>query len=330
MNSLGLANRVLSAVARRQIVKDDSIDELSNLIKEKAAASDDALVSLRQELDTVKSELLAATGQLRNLDLRFNEYSRWIATFASAGSFEMQNRALRLLRLLRPRKVVGYSKIRLGSPNDGGYILIDDFQDIDAAFSFGIEQNAAWDLEIAARGIKVFQFDHTIEVPPAASDLLIFEPKQIAADPGAGKETLSDLVRRHRRHDKNATLILKIDIEHDEWPVFDATPLEDFNSFSQIICEFHGFMFLVDQSWYERAIRVFEKICSLFAVVHVHANNFCGINSIANVAVPEVLEISFANRGRYQLAESTELFPGDLDTPNDPTRADIFLGNFIY
>jgi hypothetical protein len=39
-----------------------------------------------------------------------------------------------------------------------GAINLDDFSDIDTAISLGIEQNASWDLDVAARGLTVYQF----------------------------------------------------------------------------------------------------------------------------------------------------------------------------
>ena len=35
-------------------------------------------------------------------------------------------------------EVLGYNKIRIGSKADGGYILLNDFNNIKIAYSFGI------------------------------------------------------------------------------------------------------------------------------------------------------------------------------------------------
>jgi len=72
------------------------------------------------------------------------------------------------LRLLRPHAVEGVKKLRLGSPYDGGYVVLDDFRGVDTAFSLGIEKNATWDLDVAKRGITVYQFDHTVDAPVSA------------------------------------------------------------------------------------------------------------------------------------------------------------------
>jgi hypothetical protein len=54
--------------------------------------------------------------------------------------FETQDEIKKILRLLRPYAAGGFRKARFGSRCDGGYILLDDLQGVDTAFSFGVEQ----------------------------------------------------------------------------------------------------------------------------------------------------------------------------------------------
>ena len=61
---------------------------------------------------------------------------------------------LKLASRFWPQTVRGFSKIRVGSDYDGGYVMIDDFKDIELALSFGVETNADWDVDIANRGIQ--------------------------------------------------------------------------------------------------------------------------------------------------------------------------------
>jgi len=243
---------------------------------------------------------------------------------------EMQTRVRLMMRLLKPMRIKNFEKYRFGSANDGGYICVDDFDGIDTALSFGIENNAEWDVAIAQRGVLVYQFDHTIDAPPVNDDRLIWEKKKIGTQYDEKHESLASLLERFDRKHLKPNVMLKIDIEHDEWPVFDATPPEYIGRFSQIVGEFHGFDFMADPSWLERATRVLSKIREHYIVTHVHANNHCGIVEVAGVTTPYVLEITFANRNMYQFDETDELFPGDLDAPCDPSKPDIYLGSFKY
>ena len=66
-----------------------------------------------------------------------------------------------------------------------------------------------------------------------------------------------------------------------------------------------------------RAHRVFEKLANQFSVIHVHANNYGKYCNYKNKAIPDVLEVSYANRDRYKFDASNEQFPTSLDTPNN-------------
>jgi hypothetical protein len=123
---------------------------------------------------------------------------------------------------------------------------------------------------------------------------------------------------------------MKLDIECEEWAVFDATPSEMLGRFSQIVGEFHYFQAFADPHWRHLFARVLQKLSNHYAVVHVHPNNFGGFSNIANVVVPNVLEITFANRALYSFSETDEIFPGPLDEPNDPSRPDMYLGSFRF
>lgn len=251
-------------------------------------------------------------------------------TLISAGEAETHEEIRSTLRLLRPNAAKGFNKTRFGSPNDGGYVHLDDFCGIDTAFSFGIEQNASWDMDVARRGLTVYQFDHTVNAPTSGDARFIFAKKKICPEAGPDSENLSSLIERHDKRNASPNILMKLDIEGDEWALFDATPPEMLCRFSQIVGEFHYFQGLADPQWRHLMTRVLQKLSNHYAVVHVHANNYAGFSNISNVVVPNVLEITFANRALYSFSETDELFPGPLDEPNDPSRPDMYLGSFRF
>jgi hypothetical protein len=249
---------------------------------------------------------------------------------ARANAVEIQEEIKKTLRLLRPHAARGFQKARFGGPNDGGYILLDDFRGIDSAFSFGIENNASWDVEIAKRRVTVYQFDHTVEAPVADNARLVFSRRRNCPEACPESESLSSLVKQHDKQNAYPNLILKIDIENDEWAVFDATPPDMLGRFSQIVGEFHYFQGFADFYWRELFHRVLTKLSDAYCIVHVHANNYGGFSNVCNVVFPNVLEITFANRCIYPFSETDEIFPGPLDSPNDPSRPDMHLGSFRF
>lgn len=112
---------------------------------------------------------------------------------------EAMHTALTFGRLLRPHRVEGPRKIRVGRIFDGGYVMLDAFDGIEAAYLLGINDEVSWDLDIAARGIPVIQFHHTIERLPAEHELFHWERIGIAhkADPERSLDTLTNVMSRN-------------------------------------------------------------------------------------------------------------------------------------
>lgn len=233
------------------------------------------------------------------------------------------------LRLLCPSSVKGFQKARFGSAHDGGYVMLDDFRDIDTALSFGIDTNADWDLDVAKRGVTVYQFDHTVDGPPIHDPRFIFARKRISTEIGPGSESLSSLVKQHDKQNTHPNLLLKFDIECDEWLILDNAPTEILRRFSQIVGEFHFFEgFSADCRWRRLITRVLKKLTDYYAVIHVHANNWGDFHTVDDLVLPNSLEITFANRAVYSLTETNETFPGPMDAPNLPDRPDVSLDIF--
>jgi hypothetical protein len=244
--------------------------------------------------------------------------------------FEVARDVRTILRMLRPHKVNGFSKVRVGSRNDGGYICIEDFQGLDTAFSFGIEQNPSWDMDVADRGLTVHQFDHTVEAPCPDDSRMIFNKKMISDVSNDESESLDALIRRYDRGRERPNIILKLDIENYEWMVFDAIDPELLARVAQITGEFHAFEWMSYPVWRRRTQRALKNITDKFALVHVHGNNHAAINKIANITLPNVMEFTFVNRQLYDLDYSDEVFPTPVDAPCNPLVPDIFLGCFRF
>lgn len=237
---------------------------------------------------------------------------------------------LRFASLFSPKKVVGVQKVRFGSECDGGYVMLDDFEGVSLALSFGVDINADWDMEVADRGVKVQQYDHSVHMPPAEHQNIKFFKQMITATGQEDESQSINQILRDARVTEDASVILKIDIESAEWDVLDACSVEDLSKFSQILIELHDIDRAVDPYWLLRATKVISKIRSLFDVYHVHANNWSPMAVIGNVYFPSTLEVSFANSKRYQFESTDELFPTELDRPNNPLRPDLYLGAFQY
>jgi hypothetical protein len=140
-------------------------------------------------------------------------------------SIEAYYMALNVLRMMRPHKVAGRSKRRFGRMFDGGYVMLDSFEGIKAAYSLGINDDVSWDLDIAAHGIPIFQYDHTIESLPRQHPLFQWNKKCIGGhvDEAAGVETIENLIKKNG-HESCNDMLLKCDIEGAEWLALNVTP----------------------------------------------------------------------------------------------------------
>jgi hypothetical protein len=243
-----------------------------------------------------------------------------------SGAALAQQRLLTLGKLLEPQAVIGKNKIRIGHESDGGYVMLDDFGATRFALSLGVGAEMTWDVAMADLGLDVHQFDYTIEAPPFRHDRVYFHQSRIAAIAEGTDHSLSSAQTLGGRQ----ICIIKMDIEGDEWSVLDAAVEGDFDNVTQLICEFHDFDKVDDERWFNCAERVLRSLSEIFCVVHVHANNNGALNVRGNMAFPEILEVSFANKRFYEFEATREVFPTPLDAPNRQDLPDIVLGAFRF
>jgi FkbM family methyltransferase len=250
---------------------------------------------------------------------------------AQPDSTTLRQAYVNLIGVLVPGKVAHYEKKRFGSQHDGGYVMLDHLDNIAAAYSLGIGQNITWDCEMANRNVPVFQFDDTIKNLPYKHSLFSFFPIRIggADDKSQNIISLGSIIKKFDHGGKD--LILKMDIEGAEWEVLEKIKPEVLVQFRQIVCEFHGCTScLQDKAWLNRATRALANLTRFHRVIHVHANNVVPPVSADNTLLNEILEVTLVRTESYDLADTYELFPGDLDSPNIPDYEDISLGTFRY
>lgn len=234
------------------------------------------------------------------------------------------------LSLFTPVKPVGFRKVRVGGPADGGYVMIDDFSDSPLCYSLGIGGDVSWDIDMASRNAIVYQYDHSINHPPTRHPNFRFFKLAVDGRDESGVCTTLAGALAHNGHQDHRDLILKMDIEDSEWIVLDATPESCLSQFSQIIIEFHGLMRVENRCWAAQAEVVLKKLLRTHLPVHVHGNNWGRYASVEGVPVPDVLEVTYASRARYSFSESDEIYPTQLDRPCKAGVPDLFLGSFKF
>jgi hypothetical protein len=291
-----------------------------------------ALGLIRQALGI--SQLQAAIRESGNATSAYTRYledrSRTLAALSmpSLNSEDVtQKDILRFCALFQPSDVEDFKKIRLGNRGDGGYIFIDDFAPISQVISCGISDDVNCDLAFAEMGKRVVQFDHTVETSPQHHPRFDFRKQAIdALGSIPGSVRLWDVVNKLGDAGK-ADLLLKIDIDGNEWATFANFPLKELKRIRQIVCEFHWSSRLHRIEHFTLCLKAIENIRKAFFPAHLHANNFAGFANVLGVPIPEVYEVTFVNNDLYRPSGFQKSVPTELDSPNNPNFPDLFLGS---
>lgn len=235
----------------------------------------------------------------------------------------------RLRFALKIKKIVGKNFVRIGEQNDGGYIMVDNFQNDGIAYSFGISNDVSWDSDMAARGYDIFMYDPTIDALPQENDKFHFVKAGISGEEVAEKSlnTLEYFLAANGHADKS-NMILKMDVEGAEWKFLKTVSAETLNRFDQMLFEFHHFTRPKTQIEMNNVISCIEKINQTHSLVHLHANNYGPFLILDDkILFPALLELTYVKTSNYELVDDENIYlPIPLDQPNDSLRQDIPLG----
>jgi len=234
------------------------------------------------------------------------------------------------LRLLQPHDAAHVRKLRFDGDGDGGYIMLDDLGQCRNALSLGVGLDVSWDLSLANRGLRIFQFDHMLDGSPQGHPRFVFNKASIVARAESpGEITLAQIVEGPDLAD-DKILIAKIDIEGCEWDILAHSSKTTLTQMRQIAIEFHDLREFIKPDWRAKALTALANLMTTHACVHIHGNNCEPFIVIGGIAFPNVFEATFARRSDYVLASSTAVFPTELDRPNNPKAADLYLGRWSY
>ncbi|WP_321892790.1 class I SAM-dependent methyltransferase [Paraburkholderia tropica] len=238
----------------------------------------------------------------------------------------MGETARRIWSLLRPMDPVGKDFVRKGRPHDGGYLMVDHQLHNAVAYSLGINDDVSWDLDMAALGCEIYQYDHTVDRLPVEHPRFHWFKKGIAASASTdGQFDCLDSLIACNGHAGRTDLILKMDIEGFEWETFEAMSEKTLRQFSQIVLEVHSLV-LGGSKLQSRIARVLEKLYRSHQPVHVHANNHGFVGFVGGVMMPDTMELTYVRRADHQFTLCHRMFPSSFDMRCRRDVPDFFLG----
>ena len=216
----------------------------------------------------------------------------------------------------------GHEMIRLGSHNDGGYILPNLLNGITACFSPGVSTNSSFEWDLAQLGIKCYLADFSVEGPPQHHPNFDFIKKHLDSISTSSTITLSSWMgQKHTEGD----LILQMDIEGFEYAVIPTMTTEELSRFRIIILELHEFDSIVTPIGNRTIKNCLNRLLENHSVVHVHANNFGIPRRFQNKVLPRGIEITLLRKDFIVESSLVTQFPNLLDQPNSLIYPDVVL-----
>jgi len=224
-------------------------------------------------------------------------------------------------------------KIRVGSENDGGYVIAENIGEYDCMISCGIANDVNFEKAMLNKyqDIVCYCYDGTIDTLPENHDRLVFFKKNISYFDSDKTTNLIELIKKYDN------IFLKMDIESYEFRWLQVMPIELLKKIKQIVIEFHfPLSDLVIQHFdiplpiYQK-VDVFKKLLRTHTLIHLHANNCCGVSLVDEIIVPNVFECTYV-RNDYQTRDkkSHDPIPSILDRPNIKDYPEIELHGYPF
>jgi hypothetical protein len=223
-----------------------------------------------------------------------------------------------LLSIMKPVETE-VELIRLGTDNDGGYLVPNDLAGVDYCFSPGVGDSSSFEEDLAARGVQCFLADYSVDGPCATADNITFDKMFIgASDSDQSLSMDSWYAQRLGAVDKE--LILQMDIEGAEYSALLAMSPAMQRRCRIMAVEFHDLRKTLNPFALRIIQECMRKLLSTHYIVHAHPNNCCGHFEYGKHVAPNVLELTFLRKDRVSNVRAKRKFKHMLDQENIPGR----------
>ena len=233
---------------------------------------------------------------------------------------------LRVLKKLLPFKIE-HNLLRLGEENDGGYLIPNDFYGIKNNYSAGVGELTKFEKDLEKRfSIKSNMVDFNHIDPKIFPKESKFLKKRIGIISSENEININDWLK-----DENEEIILKMDIEGDEYLTLTSISDENLNKIRIFVLEVHDLRHLRNYFFFKTFEKILSRLNKVFYVCHLHANNSSKIKNIGGFKIPDMLEITLIRKDRIknfsgQYAE----IPHKLDQKTVLNKDEIFIDKNWY
>jgi hypothetical protein len=212
--------------------------------------------------------------------------------------------------------------IRLGSLNDGGYVVSKTgVETADVLYTYGVSDNFDFEKDFckAYPNKTARMFDPTVDVSTGQNNI-IFIKEGLYANANL-QTTFEGHVAKFNEFHKN--IFLKIDTEGAEYPFFESINDSALENVVAMAVEFHH---LGNPDILQKFKGIIGKICRNYDIVHIHGNNCTKLFDAGGLFLfPLFPEISFLRKNLNTAKKNVfRKFPiKGLDNPNIPYKTDL-------
>lgn len=253
-----------------------------------------------------------------------------LINFQDAPKNQSDERLVEVLKLLTVYEVLGKSLIRIGGPNDGGYVMYRPERK-STAISLGVGPNVSWDQNMVSLGHRVEMFDPTIKRTPKKVSGAHFHRIGVIGNledqSNIDLRSLKELRELCNSDDKD--MILKIDVEGAEWSAFANTTSAELENYQQILVEFHDLCNLSNDTQSEVMRKAIANLCETHFPVHIHANNYSRLVRFGRYWFPDAIEVSLVRKSDSNQAGVCSAVESVVDSPNCPELSEFNLQGLV-
>jgi hypothetical protein len=229
-----------------------------------------------------------------------------------------------------------YTKKRYGGKYDGSYVFLEELlNQSQFVYSYGINSGMdaiKFDLEMAENNKIIYMYDASIEAPSYNHKNFRFNKEFVT------KDNLFKHLEKNN-HLNETSMVLKMDIDGNEYELFNNNIEIISRHFNQISLELHALIEEIPQGWIVDDLNLsimknkdikksfFNNVKKYYNIIHIHANN----HAPRYVDFPASLEILLLRKDYEVQGIDDKRYPiENLDYPNYLGREDYVLDWWLH
>ena len=217
---------------------------------------------------------------------------------------------------------IEYDLIRLGDDNDGGYLVPNDLNGIVKNYSAGVGNLSKFEKDLKEK----FLIDsHMLDFNDIDKSILPIGSKFLKKKIGVGINK-DELNINNWLKDEKGEIILKMDIEGDEYLTLASLSEENLKKIRILVLEIHDLRHLRNYFFFKTFEKIITKLHDAFYVCHLHANNASKVKNIGGYIVPDMLEMTLIRKDRVKnFTCEFSIIPHKLDKKTVLSKTEIFI-----